>query len=81
MVRIAGLEPANCVFSLLLIIAFLHTDLLVLIRVFARYYKCFVAIVGNREQQIVCQAVSDKSGVSALCLAEFCVRFVSGSVS
>jgi hypothetical protein len=47
LVRIAGLEPANRVFSSLLIVAFLQSHLLVILRHCPLFCKLFFASVGN----------------------------------
>jgi len=57
MVRLAGLEPATGVFSILLIDVVLCAYLLVLIRAFANSSKHYFASVCNIEKKIVCESV------------------------
>jgi len=76
-VRAAGVEPANWVFSSLLMVAFPQTYLRVIVRHYQHDCKCFLASLGNKQWKTLCRAVSGFGLVSILChgwiLCQSCV--------
>jgi hypothetical protein len=78
LVRLAGLEPAIRVFSVLLIVAFLCGCLLVLIRHYTRICKHYFASTSDIEQKIVCESVRALPVVREVCGQVMCAGSVRG---
>jgi hypothetical protein len=71
-----GLEPIFCVFSSLLIVAFVCDYLHRLILHFSFVYKLFVASNGNKWQKMLCGVVRWFPHCAGLCGTEICAESV-----